>query len=801
MLGIAKEIVMSNRIKPLDFTFTPSETRAFEYIRFSVVPPISKNRPSSPSAKKAILKPLDFTFTPSETRAFEHVRFSIPIPKNSPAKKAVTHLLSGEELTAFKNFIDIVVSKTPAEKQPFLTLGATSTEDEIANVSFFIRTLMPESVPTEAIGITTGENVFQGAWVVYKTVNRYKKAMKIEDRGGMFESGVDAARGVTQALGGAAYLGYRGTMIAADISGIDTSINAVTPLGRAAYTLGFVGNVFFAIFYVLIGIWSSYGFVKNWQFSLAMKAHEHDDSVLFDFLTKKVNVDPRAKLEKLNAYWSTLRQGQAKDQIAAFKEKLSGTALEKFSRQILKWQSELQAEGKLQDRPLKESEVKGILKRLFEQQESKLCENGVKESYLSLLGIDEGDLKKTPFTVLELIGFALVENTRQRKKQAKFSRVCSGDAINAVQKAKERGLKERLKCEGDRFVQESAKKELAHLKGKVTLDNNRGKWMHGMMAIGAAIGLVSTVLALFTLPPAGGIALIVLTLLLCGSMLMTDGCFMLEGWGAGNLPGKADKIYLVVISMAIIAAMGLSIGVTLGLGLPIMPLILACVIGVTGLVLSSAAYYKLHHNEKKWKEDHPDLATFSALLNANLEPDAELDEKITTLFKKLPKADRQAIRRQYIAMGAHREISFRKPEYRILNAQGTFCEEFLQKIVRQNIADVEQDYKLLLSALKKTVKFFWEKAALTKTENDRLRALNMQGLLERVKQKNSLEATAKLNEIKADLEAYRKLKNNLWYVAKRQESIKDLKNVVGKISQPQADIRSQFFPLIQRYSN
>lgn len=723
----------------------------------------------------------------------------VPIPRNqaesaaSLAGRAVPHFLlelSDVELEGFKNFIEILTLQASKEPQaPFLTNGATSTEDQIANISYFIRTLMPESIPTESIGVTTGENVFQGAWAAYKALARYKKAVKIEDSGGKLEGAVDVIRGANQSIGGAAYLGYRGTMIASQIKGVDTSIKATTVLGRSAYVLGVIGNVFFGIFYVMIGIWASYGFVKDWQFSLAMKAHENDDAALFDFLTRKVNVDPRDKLKKLNTSWRGL----------PVREKLADVALDKFSNQFLKMQKELKQKGELNGRALSKDEIKNTFKLLFKHQEAKLCEKGVKNSYLSILGLEANDLETTPLSTLELIGLALEESRRQSKKEAKFSRVTSGASLEAVKKAVKGGLKERLGCNSDVFVQEAAKKELGALKNRVTLENKKHKWTHALMVTFAILGLTSMIVGFFSLPPVGATALIVVTLLLCGFMMLTDGHAMLKGWESGTVPGRADKPYLIAISLVILAALALSIGATLGFGLPILPLILASVIAGMGLALSGVAYYKLTQKEKRWKEDHPDLSVFSSL---PLQEDQELDQKTTGLFKKLPKADRLAIRAQYEVAHVQREWGFKRDRYRALESKVYFGQAYMQMVL--NHPEVKQDHELLISALKKTVKCFWESAARTKSENDRVRALKMQGLLERVKQKKTLEIVTKFNEIRSDYEAYLRLDSDIRYVVKRHESLQDLKQAIDKVSQlkaqivPQVDSRPHLISLVQR---
>ena len=75
-------------------------------------------------------------------------------------------------------------------------------------------------------------------------------------------------------------------------------------------------------------------------------------------------------------------------------------------------------------------------------------------------------------------------------------------------------------------------------------------------------------------------------------------------------------------------------------------------IGAASLTLSGYAYHKIDQKKKAWDENHPSLEKFQALLDAQtqnlvMDENEKVDQTVTDLFKKLPKADRLAIRKKY----------------------------------------------------------------------------------------------------------------------------------------------------------
>jgi hypothetical protein len=736
-------------------------------------------------ASMAVQSPkLNYLF-PTRSLSFEQpsaekakINFQVFIsPQPDSWKRKMTQTITPQVGQSFEALLNTFLQ--PKEKMaepPLLTSGATSTEDVIANISYFIRTLLPDSVPSESVGITTGENIFQGSWAAYKALERFKQAREVSDDGGVYEGMFDVFRGVNQSVGGANYLAYRVLNVIAQIKRLDTSAQATSAIGKATFFLGSIGNVFFGIFYMMLGIWGGYQWIKDWQFSAKLHAHEAD---AFDFLVRKASNDPLARLQQLQTEWDQLPPEKKADRIGNFKRGMQERALAKLTDLFCSWQKDNRSSQ------ITPEQAKEAFKVLFSQLEGALVEKGIDRLFWSKLGRESRDL-----SLLELIGFLLQEEERARRHEAKFSRVVNAESVQTIKKAAERGLKERL-GDTDSFVCSAAQKELAELKGRVVQENRKNQWIHAATVGIAALGIAASVLACFSLPPVGAGVLVGITLLLAGVMMVTDSYAMIQGWNSGKQPGRYDKTYVLVVSAVIVGALAVSVGLTFGFGLPVTPLILAGVIAVLALGMSGTTYYFLSKKEKKWKEEHLDLSAFQECLRGCAQD--EVNSEVANLFKKLPKTDRQAIRAKYRELSP--QLRFRQQKLQLLDQNGDFGAAYLQQLISgQPVEDAT--FQQLNRAVKKTVKVFWEQAAVTRSEIDRMRALKMQGLLERIRQKDLQAISQHLAQIRGDASAYEQLKNDLWFVIKRDESLQDLKRAVDEVLNDRLHLSSAEVPKI-----
>src|SRR5581483_8277310 len=414
--------------------------------------------------------------------------------------------------------------------------------------------------------------------------------------------GIDLPRGISQSIGGAFYLAYRGLMVAADIKNVNTAFNAVTPLGKAAFATGTIGNAFFNIFYVAICAWSAYEYREMGKFREGLDACKTEEELL-KFFQRKSIANPMGKLIP---------------NVETVKKKYAAAALDAIS-DLLRLQME--SLGGDEAPPSKE-EIKEWVNVLFQLKENALKNSETYNSLISSMGLKQEQIAEYDFSFLELLGFKLEERKHQSRKDAKLARVGGGPQIK---KALERGLGPRLASENP-LVKEAALEEINQLKGEVETTNTRNKILFALLLAVGITGIVASIVGFFpVLTAVSGTLLIVVTLLLCLGMLGTDGYFMYKGWGTG-MPGRYDKHYIVVLAVMIVMILGVAIGSTLAYGLPIFPLIFTAIFAAVGLELCGIAFVEVNDKEKKWKWEHPTLQAISHALSQSNDDEA-LDEK------------------------------------------------------------------------------------------------------------------------------------------------------------------------------
>lgn len=677
----------------------------------------------------------------------------LQILKTNSQHTQYEHVMSDQEekdLQTFCHFFELLLKKTP-QIIPFLTEAATSTEDVIADISYLIRTFMPQSTSVQALGVTTGENIFQGAIAAFKAAIRFKKALKREDREGMIEAGVDTLRGTFQSVAGAAYLGYRGTMIPSDIFNINVTAQTTNRLGQAAFVFGNIGNAGLGAFYLLIGAWGAYRAFKDIQFISKQRQHADTDEKQLQFFTRKACISTREKLAQLQ---------QNPEQMQAFKKELASLALTQLSRKAMKWQKEQKKEDPTFP-TLTEQEIEAGFYALLTSVPVEALTK-MRDTYLSAL-----QLKETDLTLLELIGLRITENRRQQKKEDQFSRIFSRDSLETLKKANRLGLNERLHSL-DPLVKQAALQECQKIDKALSFEGKKQLAIHLLVVAIGVMGIVVTVLGFLTLPPAGAIALLVITAILCVSMGLLDGYLMITGWNQAE-PGRHDKKFLIGIAIVLLTAFVVSVIVTSVFALPVTPLLWTAAIVAISLGLCGFSYYQVDKKEKKWKIDHPQLIDFQK----SLAKTGIMGEPQKTQFKKLPKADRVAIRKKYGDLSD--KLPFKNEKYQSLDKHFDFGHEYLTRYIE---GKEKEEFELLCSAMKKTLKQFWTKWGVSQEEIDKRRALLLQELWERIRQKNAQALQEKLIAVQRDETLYNQLKYNIWYVVKRQESPSDLLSIL-----------------------
>lgn len=664
--------------------------------------------------------------------------------------------------------------------KPIFTGGGISTGDAQADWSWILRTIMlltsyPEAPALESTGLTTGENFFRGAWAAVKAWERFKASYLAGDTAGMVESGIDIVRGVCQSIGGGFYVAYRFLMIAADVKNINTAFNAATPLGKAAFAVGTIGNIFFTLFYIAIGVFGVQGLYENTQFMNGLEACKDDPKELAKYLKEKSRVDIASELDKFK-----------KD--SKHKEQCIDSALDKMADLLYASgiTREMQGGGVC---PSKER-LKDYLKdQLAAHYDAGGALHGEISSLMGLQGTQVAGL-----SLLELVAFKFEMLKLQCQKGLEMGRV-TGKASQQVAKAFSRGIEVRLETDLAP-VKKAAKKEMKVLQENVTGENKANKILHVVLIAIGILGLVSSIIGFFpVLAPAMAMALIVTTLLLCIAMAGLDGYCMATGWGSGE-PGRYDKHYIAFLASMIVVSVAISIGVTLGCGLPIIPLICAGIFASVGLGLCGVAWDELSHKERKWYWEHPKLENFSKMADKLLSSE-DSDAKVHKLFKALPKADRRAVREKYIDLSKSAAWPrFADPRYAKWNAHNDFGGAYFNEYLNGSLD--KKNSGRFFRGIKKTRSFYWEKWENAKTEENKALALEVELLYALTKKIYTLEGQSenetvitKINRVRAQLKElaprakaasyYSRLKQDLWYVASREENEHTLKVIVSQV--------------------
>jgi hypothetical protein len=656
----------------------------------------------------------------------------------------------------YKSFIEffkanIVTYLNPAASQPSFTNGGAAMGDVISDWSWLIRVMMPEGAVTQLMGCPTPENLFRGTLAAVKAWGAYKRAHLVDDKQGMLEAGLDTFRGVVQSLGGGFYLAYRTLTGIADIKHVNTALNATTPLGKAAYITGMIGNVLFLVLFAVFGGMGLASFYNSASFRMDLKACKKDEELLAAFLKKKCDVDPSSKFEKY----------KTPEQIRAYKEKCANSALDVLTDVIYGLK---QSEEPGEALPSKE-EVRESLKDLLTSggkpnnpDQADFCRH-----LFSSMGIKEAP--GWDFSPLELMGFKIEVTKRQHRKQIKLDRVGAGK----VSKAFAKGLSERL-SEGSPEVKAAARIELKDLKEE-TLDNNKiGLVVASSLIIVGALGVAASVIGLFpVLSPVMLMSLIVLTLLVCVGMYGADTFFMKMGWSNGE-PGRYDKHYVAFEAGMLVTMMAVSVGVTLGFGLPILPLILAVVFGAIGLGLCGITWDELSYKELKYFWEHPTLENFPQMLNKILSPESlkysqeEQEKRIKDLFHNLKKEDRDAIRERFVTLS--KTEAFKHEQSRDLYAEyskGKLAEKDLDRFVR---------------GVKKTRNYFWKEWSENKAAgNQKLAGRNRKWALQAEAVYTRAKNGEKMAALQYDKAVFERLREDLKYLTARESDATKLRDM------------------------
>jgi hypothetical protein len=614
------------------------------------------------------------------------------------------------------------------------------------------------------MGFTTAANSVQGFEAAYKAGQRFMASREINDFRGMVEAFVDGLRGVFQSLGGALYLPYRVMSIFLQVKGISAS----AVLGQVASGIGMAGSACFVAFGAMMSALGVFllgeDFYMDAKLNLAWGAKEKPDAEWFERVMQKVLTDSNAKLDKL------ILKGTLVEKKAQWSE----AALDFLTEQVMCAQEAAQnvPAGQV---PLSREQVREFLTQLFAQRKGEFD----KSAYVKSMNLDLSH-ENCFDSVLQLIGFKLAEEQRSLRSRAKFSRVTSSGCLEAIEKAANRGLLERLKST-DELTHTRAKLKVAKLKDMVWDATTTNKVIHVAFAINGLLTFTTGLIGLVTAIPGLLVAASGIFMASSAGWGVVDGYFSIQGLSNGT-PGTYDKQRIIALACFILIMLAVSTGLTLGYGLPLIPLILALAFGVVGLNLCTVALVQAYRKELQWEKDHPDLTRLrDCLLSKGYDKyqfsnTTHLDEEAAEMFKKLPAKDREAVREIYFNQSKKGQLPFKNKQYADWDTVGDFGGNFIEGVEKEQLQPT--DLKLFKLGVKEAVAFAWQQYAVKKTEENKAIALQMERLLAAIKKEDLTATKAALSDIKTNVNALEQLKGELWYVVKRSESARDFYGVV-----------------------
>lgn len=237
---------------------------------------------------------------------------------------------------------------------------------------------------------------------------------------------------------------------------------------------------------------------------------------------------------------------------------------------------------------------------------------------------------------LVALGLAMALDRQKKRRLAKFERAYGAETAEKLDKmARSRFFEIQLKS-SDVATKKSAEAELDTLQKEGQKKLAENKWKQWLFFAVGLIGVIGTVIS-FVFPPVGialwiGTALFVLSALL---FIYIDGKEWLSSWKGE--PGKKDYAFtLVSMALAVgsfVAACFLSGGI---------PLIIAGVVCAIWVGLGVVSLVKTYLKRQHYAGEHPSLKQFVKRVKEK----GSIDEELSGLFRKLPKATRRQVKAQ-----------------------------------------------------------------------------------------------------------------------------------------------------------
>ncbi len=685
-------------------------------------------------------------------------------PSSDKGKERVSHALLGRSASILP-----APSLTSHESQKFFEAlsglkrnGAVITsrafQDVTSDLSMLSRTgpTLGNSLLNHILGWTTAANV-AAFYNVGQCVGRVAEASRRKDSLGTLGHIFEGNMSLFVGLGGLSFIPGRILSFVAQYLNIPATAISLSSLGRASYWTVSAGVVLFGLFYLAFAVWSGIHLYQLGRYLVDKIKFEGSDLITqARFLSSKVHARPLDVTQGLNQDKRDELTQLALDDLSSKCEMLHDY-LKNEAKELLKRGEHLDGTAltpeekddlaALIDRKKPSSdEIKEKLQALFQEVRPT---RRYRSKALGSLGYDPDRIGKLGFSALETYGLKLDHERRALKKHAKMERLLGSASVINIKKAFNTGLLERLKS-NDSVVKAAAEVEFKALR---TVERNaliiEGIYYTACF-IAAALGIAVTVLS-FT-SPAGGALFIAVTIAMVFFMLGVDLRGVVQAFMSKDQPGKYDKAYALFIGGIMTAAFLASVGVTFGLSLSLLPLLIGGLgVVLPGIVLAGGTYIMADQRQKNWDQSHLSLETLQSELHASLTAD-----EINGLIKRT--VARQGLRAQYL----------KKTE--LVAKKGRL---YLSKATKTPDADLKR-------ASRKTSKLFWKTAReMPVHAPERERALERAQLMQKY---DDLLSKGMTTEARRHLRAMCRKSGQIAKVLREQlYLIKEMKQDVGQL--------------------
>lgn len=534
------------------------------------------------------------------------------------------------------------------------------------------------------------------------------------------EKAVNAFTIQARVVGYSTFAGYLCTSIAKQIRNFSF-------LSATGVVLSTIDTLTFGAIYGLSAVRTSYQLAKDQNLSDLLK---NEDEVILKELIQKLSTPISIYLDQLKTSWHTLDPTQQKSKQQQFKQKIQKMALEKLQAQALALE-------------LPQADLEELLKTLQTQERSG-------EVNVLLGPIDQDYWQLTP---LEALGLMIDQQVKKTRNWVELKEISSLQTVQGLDKAYRKGLLERINSTNP-VVKGIATKHMKKLIGRVRVENSQTKRIHTALVTIYLLGAIASTVGVLTLPFGVGIAIAALSSLVAISSTGFK-TYLFKKKLADSPCGTHDKALVITAAMLLGFSLIALSGITLVFGLSLVQLGFA--LGVGGILGGSFLGYQYHllnQKDQLWKKAHPSLEVFQTFILKKRNKKEGWDREVHDLFKKLPKDQRQAIRKSY-----EKKDSPKHPTK-----------------------------KNEISTFKKTSKYFWNQWLVSGSEEDRKLALEVQNLYDslRLSEKDLeelefLEMSQPQNVLK-NQRVQEQLEKDRKYIFYRKSSLSDLYKTTKYIS-------------------